>query len=153
MMAAPMSAPARHADHHVEDGSSGNQLAGEDGERANRGHQRRDASDGGVVAKLQVVAGGVEVVLLGEAPQPRPDPEGEHERGDAGGADPPPGGNPFAIRPSGPPTVEPAPMFDASIDARMSPGPRSVRRRRSRCFVAPIARSRVRTRRCQRSKR
>ena len=55
----------------------------------------------GAVAMLEEVAGGVEVVLLGQRPEPRPHPEGEHERRQARRSAPPPRAQAVAVGEAG----------------------------------------------------
>ena len=63
----------------AEHGGAGDQLAGENGQSAQPDERRDHAADGSTIAKLQVVAGGVEIVLGGDLPDFRADPERQHE--------------------------------------------------------------------------
>jgi hypothetical protein len=93
-------------------------------ERAKPDQCRGHPANNRAVSELEVVAGRVEVVLLRHLPQPRCDEDGEYD-----GPQPADPTHHHAPSPSlyaspAAPTVEPAPMLAASIDARMRPGPR-----------------------------
>ena len=94
---------------------AGDQLAGENRQRPEPDQHRHDPADGASVAKLEVVAGRVEVVLCRDLPDARTDPERERQRADAGRPVPPPRADPVAIAEPAAPTVVPAPMLAASI--------------------------------------
>src|SRR5207248_11420953 len=81
----------------VQDGSDGEQLAGEDEDRSDPDEHRDHAAHGRVVAELEVVANGAQVMRFGDPPHRGTDPEGERNLADAGGPDPPPRGDAVGV--------------------------------------------------------
>src|SRR6266404_987975 len=73
------------------------QLPRENRQRAKPKQQRHHAADTSVVTKLKIVADGVEIVFLRDAPYLWPDREREYHRADSRRADPPPRRYPIAI--------------------------------------------------------
>ena len=89
--------PAVEPDHHVEHPADRQQLARENGQRADPQQRGDRRADGRAVALLQEVADGVEVVLRGEAPDAGPDPHCQDDRSEPGRPDPPPRAQAVAI--------------------------------------------------------
>ena len=89
--------PLRHAGEDVQNRRAGDQLTGKQGQRADCDECSGQASNGGTVAELEVVARRVEVVFLRQTPQPRRNEEGEHDRPETGRANPPPRAQPIPV--------------------------------------------------------
>ena len=114
----------RDADHDVQDPGDADQLAGEDADRADPQQRRDGRAHAAVVAPLEEVADGPQIVLGGEPADARAQPRapGRAIRAPRIRPTTPPRGRRDS-RARSAPIVEPAPMFAASNVANIRPGP------------------------------
>jgi hypothetical protein len=93
--------PTRHAGQDLKDRGAGNQLAGEQCEGAEPDQYRRGHAHTRAEAKLEVIAGRVEIVRLCHPPHARRHGRREHERAESRGAHPPPGADAVPVGETG----------------------------------------------------